>query len=204
MERVERNKEMNQMPASNGTGPTGRGPMTGRGLGHCMLQMDPDDQKIASGFAGLNGRPVIVSLQNKERKVTQMPRGDGTGPMGMGPMTGRAAGFCAGYSAPGYMSPVPGRGFGFGRGRGSGFGRGMGLGFRGGRGLIGGYWGAPCAAPAYPYAGALTPYPTPYGAEPTREQETAILKGQAEYFEDALEGIKQRIAEIEAKTEEKK
>ena len=30
-----------------------------------------------------------------------MPRGDGTGPMGMGPMTGRAAGFCAGYNSAG-------------------------------------------------------------------------------------------------------
>ena len=40
-----------------------------------------------------------------------MPGGDRTGPMGLGPMTGRAAGFCAGYPAPGYMSPVSGRGF---------------------------------------------------------------------------------------------
>ncbi len=30
-----------------------------------------------------------------------MPRGDGTGPMGMGSMTGRGAGFCAGFAAPG-------------------------------------------------------------------------------------------------------
>ncbi len=45
-----------------------------------------------------------------------MPGGDRTGPGGMGPMTGRAAGFCAGYSVPGYMNPIPGRGFGFGRG----------------------------------------------------------------------------------------
>jgi hypothetical protein len=48
-----------------------------------------------------------------------MPGGDGTGPVGMGPMTGRIAGFCAGYPVPGYMSPVGGRGF-FGRGRGFG------------------------------------------------------------------------------------
>ena len=27
-----------------------------------------------------------------------MPRGDGTGPMGMGPMTGRGAGICAGVA----------------------------------------------------------------------------------------------------------
>jgi hypothetical protein len=51
-----------------------------------------------------------------------MPRGDGTGPAGMGPMTGRAAGYCAGYPVPGYMNPVGGRGFG-GRGRGGGRGR---------------------------------------------------------------------------------
>ena len=37
-----------------------------------------------------------------------MPRGDGTGPRGMGPMTGRAAGFCAGYPVPGYMNPMVG------------------------------------------------------------------------------------------------
>ena len=35
-----------------------------------------------------------------------MPRGDGTGPLGLGPMTGRAAGFCAGFRVPGYMNPV--------------------------------------------------------------------------------------------------
>jgi len=48
-----------------------------------------------------------------------MPRGDGTGPGGMGSMTGRAAGYCAGYPAPGYMNPVGGRGY-FGMGRGGG------------------------------------------------------------------------------------
>jgi len=54
-----------------------------------------------------------------------MPGGDGTGPMGLGPMTGRAAGYCAGYPVPGYMNPIPGRGFwGFGRGFFGGRGRG--------------------------------------------------------------------------------
>jgi hypothetical protein len=38
-----------------------------------------------------------------------MPFGNGTGPAGLGPMTGRAAGYCAGYSVPGYMNPIPGR-----------------------------------------------------------------------------------------------
>ncbi len=33
-----------------------------------------------------------------------MPWGDGTGPWGFGPRTGRAAGFCAGYNMPGFMN----------------------------------------------------------------------------------------------------
>jgi len=40
-----------------------------------------------------------------------MPRGDRTGPVGMGPMTGRAAGYCAGYAVPGFVNSMPGRGF---------------------------------------------------------------------------------------------
>ena len=38
-----------------------------------------------------------------------MPRGNGTGPAGMGPKTGRAAGYCAGYGMPGYMNPYGSR-----------------------------------------------------------------------------------------------
>ncbi|OQX71271.1 MAG: hypothetical protein B6D62_02255 [Candidatus Cloacimonas sp. 4484_275] len=58
-----------------------------------------------------------------------MPRGDGTGPNGMGPMTGRGLGYCAGYGRAGFTNPV-GRGFGRGYGFGRGFGRGYGWGFR--------------------------------------------------------------------------
>ena len=47
-----------------------------------------------------------------------MPRGDRTGPMGAGPMTGRGVGFCAGYDVPGYMNSSFERGFGRGFGRG--------------------------------------------------------------------------------------
>jgi hypothetical protein len=50
-----------------------------------------------------------------------MPRRDGTGPMGMGAMTGRGLGVCTGVNAPIY-------GRGFGRGLGLGFGRGFGFG----------------------------------------------------------------------------
>lgn len=47
-----------------------------------------------------------------------MPRGDRTGPAGAGPMTGRGAGFCAGYNTAGHQTA----GGGFGRGCGRGFG----------------------------------------------------------------------------------
>ena len=40
-----------------------------------------------------------------------MPGGDGTGPLGWGPQTGRAAGYCAGYAAPKFAHPWPGHGF---------------------------------------------------------------------------------------------
>ena len=53
-----------------------------------------------------------------------MPRGDGTGPAGQGPLTGRGLGRCAGNDAPGYGNGFFGRGFGMGWGRGFGFGRG--------------------------------------------------------------------------------
>jgi len=41
-----------------------------------------------------------------------MPRGEGTGPMGMGAMTGRAAGFCTGSGIAGYANKGQGRGAG--------------------------------------------------------------------------------------------
>jgi len=106
-----------------------------------------------------------------------MPGGDGTGPAGMGPMTGRGAGYCAGSSAPGFANPA--------------FGRGLGFGFRGGRGRR---WAVPYAGYGY-----NAPYARPYGTTPTRQEEMEALKGQAEYLEDSLEGIKKRIAELEAK-----
>lgn len=49
--------------------------------------------------------------------IKKMPGSDRTGPVGRGPMTGRAAGFCAGYPSPGYSQRF-GRGWGRGMGRG--------------------------------------------------------------------------------------
>jgi hypothetical protein len=131
-----------------------------------------------------------------------MPGGDGTGPAGLGPMTGRAAGFCAGYPVPGYANPVGGRGYwGGGRGfRGGGWGR---RNWYYATGLPGwarvGYgmpdWGG--SVSPYAYGGAsFAPAITP-------QQELDGLKGQAEYFEDALDGIKKRIEELESQKSSK-
>jgi hypothetical protein len=66
----------------------------------------------------------------KIKKGGIMPRGDRRGPDGMGPMTGRAMGYCNGFNTPGFT-----RGGGVGRGFGRGFGRGRGFwGFGNGRG----------------------------------------------------------------------
>lgn len=183
------------MPASDGTGPMGQGPMSGRGLGLCMLEITPGEPGIVNGYTGLFGRPVHMAVQHNERTVSQMPGGDRTGPMGMGPMTGRAAGFCAGYPVAGAMNPIAGRPFGVGRGRGLGFGRGMGMGFRGGRG-----W---CGYPGALYPASGNPYGAPYGGPPTPQQEVDMLKGQAASCEETLKGIQQRIAELDSTTEAK-
>ncbi len=119
-----------------------------------------------------------------------MPRGDRTGPWGYGPMTGRGAGFCAGYPVPGYANPVGGR-----RGLGRGFGRGSGRGFGGGWGRGWGYhqpmWGgADWANPGYPYEGV-----TPYESDP--KLEARALQETAEVLESELKQIKQRLKELE-------
>jgi len=114
-----------------------------------------------------------------------MPGGDRTGPAGMGPMTGRGAGYCAGYAAPGYMNPGVGRGAGFGWGR-RGGGRGFGRGW--GRGAMG-YAGAAMPMPM--------PMPMPYAGVPSREQEIEMLSAQAEGLEQALSDIRGRMSELE-------
>jgi len=109
-----------------------------------------------------------------------MPRGDRTGPDGMGPMTGRAAGYCAGYNAPGYMNPVGGRGF---------YGRGLGLGRGRGRGFGRGYYPNPYIGnvPYYPY-----PNPTPY----TSDNEKQVLENELKMMKDEMKAIEKRLEEL--------
>ncbi|MFP4381994.1 MAG: DUF5320 domain-containing protein [Candidatus Sumerlaeia bacterium] len=98
-------------------------------------------------------------------------------------MSGRAAGYCAGYDRPGFMNPAPGRGYGrgfgggFGRGRG---GRGRGFGWGNGPGGYGG-WGAAYAAPP---------------AAPNPQDEKAFLQQEADALQGDLERIQQRLEEL--------
>ena len=121
-----------------------------------------------------------------------MPRGDKRGPNGMGAMTGRGLGYCAGYDAPGFTPDAPprggagyGRGFGFGQRRGvgsrQGFGYGRGRGF--GRG-----WGYT----HHPVQGFdVYPNNDPAGNQPDLAQELAALKEQIKALEERLAGSDQ-------------
>jgi len=94
-------------------------------------------------------------------------------------MTGRAAGYCAGFPEPGFANA----GVGFARrgpGRGGGFG--------GGRRRRG--FGGP--GPWAPWGGMAAPV-----AEPTSADQTHALKQQADHLEQSLAEIKQRLAELQ-------
>lgn len=82
-------------------------------------------------------------------------------------MTGRGAGYCAGYGMPGFANVGGGRG----RGRGQGIGRGMGW----GRGF-----------------GAVPFAPAP-GRMPNADIERWNLERQAEYLEEKLKAIRGRL-----------
>jgi len=104
-----------------------------------------------------------------------MPAGDGRGPMGAGSMTGRGAGFCAGYDVPGYVNTGRGCGYyGYGRG-----GRGAGMGWRNRP------YGAGRAFGARRFQGA------PYGGgyEYSAEAELSMLREQAEYINERIKAL---------------
>ena len=110
-----------------------------------------------------------------------MPRGDGTGPAGMGPMTGRGAGYCAGSATPGFANPGFGRGMAWGRG--AGFGMGMG-------------WRRGSAYTGMPYAPMA-----PYFAAPSPQDELEMLRSQAELLKSQIDNVNRRISELEASKE---
>jgi len=113
-----------------------------------------------------------------------MPMGDGTGPAGMGPMTGRAAGYCAGYQVPGFANPYGGRYLGIGRRggyRNRFYATGLPGWYRYGMGL-----------PAWGGVASVTP-----------EEETKILKNQSDMLKKQLDNIQSRMEELKKELEEK-
>ena len=109
-----------------------------------------------------------------------MPRGDGTGPMGQGPMTGRGAGLCAGNVQPGFAGGQAGRGFGLGFG---------GCGFAGNRRFAGG--GRGYRNRVYPTQGGAGFAAQPMAADPAvqrqgLEQQAGLLKSQLAFIEKRL------------------
>ncbi|MEJ2241226.1 MAG: DUF5320 domain-containing protein [Candidatus Bathyarchaeota archaeon] len=125
-----------------------------------------------------------------------MPRGDKTGPSGAGPMTGRAAGYCAGYSVPGYTN----RPYGYGRGmrRGRGFGRGWGRGY-GRRQFV-----YSAIVPVQPISKA---YPTVLQQQTPKQELIALenykkdLEAEKTDLNQEMDGVKARIEELKTKIE---
>ena len=108
-----------------------------------------------------------------------MLRGDGTGPEGLGPRTGRGAGYCAGYDRPGYMNaPVGGKGLarGFRGGRGRGRGRGRGF--------------------TRPSRSRFR------DSETARQEEINYLEKQKEALKEELTAMENRIAELKQQDQE--
>jgi hypothetical protein len=110
-----------------------------------------------------------------------MPGFDGTGPMGMGPMTGGARGFCNPYGRP-FARRGFRQWFGGGRGRGRGY-RHM-------------YWatGQPGWMRVGPAGYAGEPFAAPY----TKDQEMDFLKDQAAALKEELDAIDSRLRDLES------
>lgn len=107
-----------------------------------------------------------------------MPRGDGTGPWGEGPMTGRGLGFCTGFDRPGIAYPRYGRGFGWSRG----FGRGRGFGWR--------FQAAPVSA--------SLAYTVP---RITREEEVQVLEQDIQMLDQEKRFLEEQIVQARKRLE---
>jgi len=115
-----------------------------------------------------------------------MPRRDQTGPMGAGPMSGWGLGNCSGNAG----TVLPGRGNGAGLGRGLGQGRGSGR-----AGLSGMGWCRRFFSRGFGFGpgrgGAFSV------AQLDKDQETEILRQNAQVMERELDAIKKRLEEID-------
>ena len=103
-----------------------------------------------------------------------MPRGDRTGPLGDGPMTGRQLGYGAGYDSPGYTK---GAGGGLGRGI-----RGRGRGF---------FWSRPAVAQE------------DMAGSPSRTDELGTIKSEVRELKNTLSSILERLDNFNSKKDKK-
>ena len=53
------------MPGFDGTGPRGKGPMTGKAQGYCLLNIPDDAGEAETGFAGLAGKPIAMKSNHQ-------------------------------------------------------------------------------------------------------------------------------------------
>lgn len=131
-----------------------------------------------------------------------MPWGDHTGPVGVGALTGRRAGFCAGYPVPGFLNRLHSRftRFGFGWGQGAW-----------GRGWAPGGWGRGYWRWGWRRAGAYAPWAhlpstanldEPSWPEPV--DEAKALKAAKAALTQELQAVEKRLAELTAKKPEAK
>jgi hypothetical protein len=116
-----------------------------------------------------------------------MPRGDRTGPMGMGPLTGRGAGCCEVGRSP-FFSRL----FRMGYGRGPGFGG-------GGRG-----WRHMFHATGLPGWMRFGRGGPAFGEEPPPETEKRLLEEEAGALKSQLDIVRKLIDELEGEEKRKK
>jgi hypothetical protein len=150
---------------------------------------------------------VFICIQKRKfrdvklKEVFYMPGFDGTGPAGMGSMTGWGRGFCnpsgTGYGRipmprPGYRGYGYGQGFGRGFGQGRCFKRGIGFGFGRGRGYGRGF----DPRGTYPAPGRW--YGESYAMN--SQEELNMLKDEAGALKKELDAINDRIKKLESET----
>ncbi|MBD3203154.1 hypothetical protein GF327_02590 [Candidatus Woesearchaeota archaeon] len=100
-----------------------------------------------------------------------MPRGDGTGPNGSGPMTGRGLGYCSGSNSPGFA-------------------KGPGMGIRRGFGGRGNRFRFFAQSPAW------QPVQQPVFPQQDKNTEITVLEQQKNSIEQQLENINKRLGEL--------
>lgn len=101
-----------------------------------------------------------------------MPKGNGTGPMGKGPKTGRGLGFCTGNDMAGFQYSPSGFGRRSGTNRGRRWGRGFGLGH-------GRFW----------------------DETHSRISSETLLENEARILRDQLASVEKQLSELKKKTD---